>query len=62
MATNNTDLETMEYKLESNVYKKLDDFLYDAGLIWKNCRAYNDESSNYVKNANRLEVSLGASL
>lgn len=52
----------MEYKLESNVYKKLDDFLYDAGLIWKNCRAYNDESSNYVKNANRLEVSLGASL
>lgn len=45
----------MELKLDSNLYPTLDDFLYDADLIFKNCRQYNPESSTYVKNANRLE-------
>ncbi|KAL7414912.1 hypothetical protein BDY24DRAFT_385012 [Mrakia frigida] len=49
------DLSTMELKLDSNLYPTLDDFLYDADLIFKNCRQYNPESSTYVKNANRLE-------
>ncbi|GAA6040622.1 hypothetical protein JCM8097_008073 [Rhodosporidiobolus ruineniae] len=52
------DLATMETKLESNVYDTLDKFLYDAKLIFNNCRAYNDAQSNYVKNANKLETYL----
>jgi histone acetyltransferase len=41
--------------LSATVYPTLDDFLYDANLIFKNCRQYNPEQSTYVKNANRLE-------
>ncbi|GAA5932180.1 hypothetical protein JCM1841_001219 [Sporobolomyces salmonicolor] len=49
------DLATMESKLEGNSYETLDQFLYDARLIFNNCRSYNDAQSNYVKNANKLE-------
>ncbi|GAA5835120.1 hypothetical protein JCM11251_000168 [Rhodosporidiobolus azoricus] len=49
------DLATMETKLEANSYETLDKFLYDAKLVFNNCRAYNDGQSNYVKNANKLE-------
>ncbi|BGP17158.1 hypothetical protein JCM10213_006047 [Rhodosporidiobolus nylandii] len=49
------DLATMETKLEANAYDTLDKFLYDAKLIFNNCRSYNDNQSNYVKNANKLE-------
>ncbi|ORY89713.1 hypothetical protein BCR35DRAFT_275496 [Leucosporidium creatinivorum] len=49
------DLATMESKLEANTYNTLAEFIYDAKLIFSNCRAYNDLGSNYVKNANKLE-------
>ncbi|GAA5901983.1 hypothetical protein JCM6882_000159 [Rhodosporidiobolus microsporus] len=49
------DLATMETKLEANSYETLEKFLYDAKLIFSNCRQYNDNQSNYVKNANKLE-------
>jgi len=52
------DLETMEYKLDGNQYNILDDFLADAKAIFDNCRSYNAETSNYVKNANKLEAYL----
>lgn len=45
----------MELKLESNMYPTMAEFLYDANLIFQNCRQYNPETSTYVKNANKLE-------
>ncbi|AGO12636.1 AaceriAER297Cp [[Ashbya] aceris (nom. inval.)] len=49
------DLSTMEIKLENNRYEKMEDFIYDARLIFNNCRAYNGENTSYFKYANRLE-------
>ncbi|GAA5986323.1 hypothetical protein JCM11641_002044 [Rhodosporidiobolus odoratus] len=54
------DLATMETKLEANSYDTLEKFLYDAKLVFNNCRQYNDSGSNYVKNANKLETYLDA--
>lgn len=51
------DLETMEVKLDANQYVGLDDFLVDARQIFQNCRVYNSETSNYVKNANKVSPS-----
>lgn len=45
----------MELKLEANQYPNLDTFIADAMLVFTNCRTYNAEGSNYVKNANKLE-------
>lgn len=36
----------MESKLEANTYNNLAEFIYDAKLIFSNCRAYNDLGSN----------------
>lgn len=36
----------MDRKLESNTYQSLEEFVYDADLIFKNCRQYNDPGSN----------------
>lgn len=49
------DLSTMELKLENDKYESFEQFLYDARLIFKNCRSYNSESTTYYKNANKLE-------
>lgn len=49
------DLSTMETKLENNQYATIDDLLYDAQLIFDNCRMYNPPTSVYAKSANRLE-------
>lgn len=49
------DLSTMEQKLENDKYESFEQFLYDARLIFKNCRSYNSESTTYYKNANKLE-------
>lgn len=49
------DLSTMETKLENNQYATIDDLLYDAQLIFDNCRTYNPPNSVYAKSANRLE-------
>jgi len=54
-AEKQADLETMELRLESNHYDSVPAFLADAQLIFDNCRAYNAETSNYAKNATRLE-------
>lgn len=48
------DLETIEAKLEANVYPDLASFLIDTNLIFENCRTYNSEGSNYVRNANAV--------
>ncbi|GAA5872816.1 hypothetical protein JCM16303_006842 [Sporobolomyces ruberrimus] len=56
------DFATMESKLEGNSYATLDQFIYDARLIFNNCRSYNDNQSNYVKNANKLETYLNEQL
>ena len=39
-----SDLATMDRKLEANKYDSLDDFIVDAKLIFSNCRLYNDPS------------------
>ncbi|KAJ7072172.1 hypothetical protein C8F01DRAFT_1205804 [Mycena amicta] len=49
------DFATMTRKLEKNEYSTVEAFLADAQLVFDNCRKYNPESSNYVKNANKLE-------
>lgn len=49
------DLSTMEVKLENNRYEKMEKFIYDARLIFNNCRMYNGENTSYFKYANRLE-------
>lgn len=49
------DLSTMENKLENDKYETFDQFLYDARLIFNNCRSYNAESTTYYKNATKLE-------
>lgn len=49
------DLSTMESKLENDKYESFDKFLYDARLIFSNCRAYNAETTTYYKNAKILE-------
>lgn len=49
------DLETMEKRLEQDHYGSPEDFVRDAKLIFTNCRRYNNESTSYWKNANKLE-------
>ncbi|KAJ7178350.1 hypothetical protein C8R43DRAFT_973061 [Mycena crocata] len=49
------DFQTMSEKLEANAYKTVEAFLEDAQLVFDNCRRYNPEGSNYVKNANKME-------
>lgn len=49
------DLSTMELKLENDKYESFDQFLYDARLIYNNCRSYNAETTTYFKNASKLE-------
>ena len=48
----------MEYKLESNHYTGIDDFIHDANLIFQNCRQYNGEKNVYTTQANRLEKAM----
>lgn len=49
------DLSTMEQRLEADSYKTMEEFVYDARLVFNNCRAYNNETTTYYKNANKLE-------
>ncbi|CDO53934.1 hypothetical protein DV113_004955 [Geotrichum candidum] len=49
------DLSTMEQRLEADAYTSVEQFLYDARLIFNNCRSYNNETTTYYKNANKLE-------
>ncbi|KAH8107246.1 hypothetical protein BXZ70DRAFT_1004111 [Cristinia sonorae] len=49
------DFATMEHKLDTNQYPDLDSFVRDARLVFENCRTYNNEGSQYHKNATKLE-------
>jgi histone acetyltransferase len=49
------DLSTMEQKLEADKYSTMDEFVYDAKLVFNNCRSYNGDSTTYYKNATKLE-------
>lgn len=49
------DLFTMEQRLEADAYATLEQFLYDARLIFNNCRKYNNETTTYYKHATKLE-------
>ncbi|KAF7321801.1 Histone GCN5 superfamily [Mycena kentingensis (nom. inval.)] len=49
------DFATMAEKLEKNQYTAVEAFLADAQLVWDNCRRYNPETSNYAKNATKME-------
>jgi histone acetyltransferase len=49
------DLSTMEQRLEADAYTSVEQFLYDARLIFNNCRSYNNETTTYYKNATKLE-------
>ncbi|RKP08970.1 putative histone acetyltransferase, partial [Thamnocephalis sphaerospora] len=49
------DLSTMEAKVDADEYRTRDAFIYDAKLIFDNCRTYNGEGTTYYKCANRVE-------
>lgn len=56
------DISTMESRLEADYYNGVEDFLYDARLIFNNCRQYNNETTTYYKNATKLEKFLYAKI
>ncbi|KAF3925253.1 hypothetical protein ABW20_dc0105710 [Dactylellina cionopaga] len=56
------DLETMENRLEADYYATPEDFIRDAKLVFNNCRSYNNETTTYFKNANKLEKFLFSKL
>ncbi|WP_204280933.1 hypothetical protein, partial [Serratia marcescens] len=39
----------------NNRYEKMENYIYDARLIFENCRKYNGDNTSYFKYANRLE-------
>lgn len=49
------DLSTMEERLSNDMYPTPAEFIRDAMLIFDNCRAYNNETTSYAKNANKLQ-------
>jgi hypothetical protein len=56
------DLETMEKRLEEDAYGTPEEFIRDAKLIFNNCRRYNNETTSYWKNANKLEKFMNSKL
>lgn len=49
------DLHTISYRIDDGEYSSFEAFERDVNLIFQNCRIYNDESTLYVKCANKLE-------
>lgn len=45
------DFNTMEHKLNHNLYDSVNAFLDDARQVFNNCLTYNPEGSVYAKNA-----------
>jgi len=56
------DFNTMEHKIETNQYPDLESFVYDAQLVFDNCRIYNPDGSIYSRNATRVEKYMGERL
>ena len=50
-----TDLQTLERRVEANIYLSVDRFKSDVRKIFDNCRAYNAPATNYYKCADKLE-------
>ncbi|KAJ3355815.1 histone acetyltransferase [Entophlyctis luteolus] len=49
------DISTLGTCVENDEYSTVDAFVKDATKIFQNCRKYNEEGTNYVKCANKLE-------
>ncbi|KAJ3247970.1 histone acetyltransferase [Chytriomyces hyalinus] len=49
------DISTLGSCVENDDYATIDHFVKDASKIFHNCRIYNEEGTNYVKCANKLE-------
>ena len=47
------DLSIIQFNLENNIYKKIQDFLNDMQLIWDNCYTYNPPM-NYISKCARI--------
>jgi protein polybromo-1 len=57
---NPMDMKIINEKIKSKSYKTVDDFISDARIMFNNCRQYNEEGSEIVKDANTLEKRLYA--
>jgi len=49
------DLGTMQRKLETGKYRRLDEVERDLDLIWRNCFTYNPTNSIYYREAARMQ-------
>lgn len=49
------DLGTINSKLKTGQYFKVYDVLYDIGLVWDNCKLYNQENSLIYRTADKME-------
>jgi len=49
------DLQTVEFRVEEKLYRKLRDFIGDITKIFENCRYYNPAASPFYKSAETLE-------
>ncbi|KAI8620859.1 histone acetyltransferase GCN5 [Chytriomyces sp. MP71] len=49
------DVSTLGTCVENDEYQTIEAFVKDASKIFQNCRIYNEEGTNYVKCANKLE-------
>lgn len=50
------DLGTIRRKVADNAYTSLSHWFSDMERVFKNCRAYNKEDTEYVSCANKLEA------
>ena len=48
------DLGIIQFNLENNIYKKIQDFLNDMQLIWDNCYTYNPPMNYIYQNVHRF--------
>lgn len=49
------DLGTIDTKLKTGKYSKINEVLYDIGLVWDNCKLYNRENSLIYRTADKME-------
>jgi len=50
------DLGTISKKLSDQEYKRIEDFVEDVRLVWRNCKRYNNETLDIHKSAQTLEA------
>jgi hypothetical protein len=50
------DLGTISKRLNDQEYKRIEDFVEDVRLVWKNCKRYNNETLDIHKTAQSLEA------